>query len=47
MFYLYMKSTYITIILFSIILLIIFAIYFVKIPSPGKVVKEPIKLEIK
>ena len=42
-----MKKTYITLFLFTIILLFILVMYFVKIPSPSKAIVETYILDVK
>tara|TARA_B100000579_G_scaffold432293_1_gene448880 strand:- start:2960 stop:3088 length:129 start_codon:yes stop_codon:yes gene_type:complete len=42
-----MKTLYITLTLFAILLISIFIIYLVDIPSPSKIVEETYKLKIK
>ncbi len=42
-----MKTTYITLVLFAILLIFFMIMYFVNIPSPSKTVVETYKLEIK
>ncbi len=42
-----MKITYITLFLFAILLIFFFIMYFIDIPSPGKIITETFILEVK
>ncbi len=42
-----MKTTYITLLIFAILLILFLIMYFINIPSPGKIITETFVLELK